>query len=253
MQDNNQKFINAYYLAKDCVKKENVIGIQKEKILHKTIKYYLCSDDNTHEVKINKLSNGVLYADVLENNVIYEVQTSNFNKLRKKLDCFLTNYIVTIVYPIAHKKIIYKIDDNGVISKPHKSPKIGSIFDLFKELYKIKSYLKNPNLNLKILLVDLDEYRQVMVKKHFKSKGYKRQIQIPQNLYLEINLNNNSDYQNIIHNLNLTRQFTSEDLAIKAKITKAKAMLTLNILLYLEVVKRVGKDGNSYVYELVYN
>ena len=41
MQDNNQKFINAYYLAKDCVKKENVIGIQKEKILHKTIKYYL--------------------------------------------------------------------------------------------------------------------------------------------------------------------------------------------------------------------
>ena len=38
---------------------------------------------------------------------------------------------------------------------------------------------------------------------------------------------------------------------MKAKITKAKATLTLNILLYLEVVKIVGKDGNRYIYELV--
>ena len=251
MQDNNQKLIHAYHLAKEFIKKENVIGIQKEKILHKTMKYYICSDDNKHEVKINKLSRGVFYADVFENNVIYEIQTSNFNKLRKKLDCFLTNYVVTIVYPIAHRKIIYKIDDNGVISNPKKKTKIGSIFDAFKELYQIKLYLKNPNLNIKILLIDLDEYRQVMVKKYFKNKGYKRQIQIPQNLYVEINLNNNNDYQTIMNNLHLTKQFTSEDLAMKAKITKAKATLTLNILLYLEVVKRVGKDGNRYIYELV--
>ena len=61
----------------------------------------------------------------------------------------------------------------------------------------------------------------------------------------------NNDYQTIMNNLHLTKQFTSEDLAIKAKITKAKATLTLNILLYLEVVKRVGKDGNRYIYELV--
>ena len=108
MQDNNQKLIHAYHLAKEFIKKENVIGIQKEKILHKTMKYYICSDDNKHEVKINKLSRGVFYADVFENNVIYEIQTSNFNKLRKKLDCFLTNYVVTIVYPLAHRKIIYK-------------------------------------------------------------------------------------------------------------------------------------------------
>ena len=61
----------------------------------------------------------------------------------------------------------------------------------------------------------------------------------------------NNDYQTIMNNLHLTKQFTSEDLAMKAKITKAKATLTLNILLYLEVVKRVGKDGNRYIYELV--
>ena len=40
---------------------------------------------------------------------------------------------------------------------------------------------------------------------------------------LEINLNNNNDYQTIMNNLHLTKQFTSEDLAMKAKITKAKA------------------------------
>ena len=39
----------AYDLACSFEAKEQVIGIQKEKILHKTLKYYLCPDDTKHE------------------------------------------------------------------------------------------------------------------------------------------------------------------------------------------------------------
>ena len=69
----------AYDLACSFEAKEQVIGIQKEKILHKTLKYYLCPDDTKHEIKITKENKGVLYADILLDNVIYEIQTRSFN------------------------------------------------------------------------------------------------------------------------------------------------------------------------------
>lgn len=249
MLENDQLAI-AYQKAKEFTISENVIGIQKEKILHKTLKYYLDPDFHHHEIKIKKTTKGYLYADIYDGKMIYEIQTAGFDKLRDKLTNFLTTYEVTIVHPIPYKKNLYKIDEKGEITGPKKSPKTGNVFEVFKELYKIKPYLKNPHLKLKILLINVDEYRLLTPKKYYHQKGYKKEIQIPKTLIAEIDLNCKEDYLKILNKAHLEEEFTSKSFAKTLKISLAKAQVALNILNYLEIIQKVGKKGQSYLYQI---
>ncbi len=248
MLKNNYTLEEAYQKASEFEAKEQIIGIQKEKILHKTLKYYLCNNEDNHEVKIKKSAKGVLYADICIENEIYEIQTRGFNKLRDKLTEFLNEYNVTIVHPIAYKKNIYKIEETGEITGPKKSPKTGRVFDSFKELYKIKNYLNHPNLKLKIMLIEMDEYRNVVPKRHLRSSGYIREKQIPKNIIHIYDINSIEDYISLLKELNLPVEFTSNDFKKYAKISKPLATVTLNILTYVNAVERIGKTGNSYIY-----
>lgn len=240
----------AYDLACSFEAKEQVIGIQKEKILHKTLKYYLCPDDTKHEIKITKENKGVLYADILLDNVIYEIQTRSFNALRNKLNEFLKQHQVIVVYPIAYIKQITNVSNENTILSNKKSPKKGNPLEIFVELYKIKDFLKNSNLGFKIFLLDMDEYRKITTKKHYRSSGYARLVQIPKKIEKEINLINKYDYYELLKNYNFSNSFTSSDFSKITHLNTRKSRITLNVLTYLEIVKRVGKTGNSYIYEI---
>lgn len=240
----------AYNLACSFEARTQVIGIQKEKVLHKTLKYYICPDDTKHEVKITKENKGNLYADILLDNVIFEIQTRSFNALRNKLNEFLKKYHVIIVYPIAyHKQIINLSEDNTILSSK-KSPKKGNPLEIFVELYKIKNFLKNDNLGFKIILLDMDEYRKLTIKKHYRSSGYIRIVQIPKRIEREINLIDKNDYNKLLVDYNLNKTFTSTDFSKITKLNVKKSRVVLNVLSYLEVVTRVGKKGNSHIYEI---
>ena len=118
----------------------NGIGTLKEKTMHAVLKNFYEPDISHQEIKV-----GRFVADILRDDEIIEIQTRSFNAMRKKLSVFLEKYPVTIVYPIPHNKWLYWIDeDTGEVSKKRKSPKTGTFFDAFIELYKIdhnKTYL----------------------------------------------------------------------------------------------------------------
>ena len=84
---------------------ENGIGTLSEKTVHSVLKYYLEPDTSFHEVKT-----GRYVADIRTPDGIYEIQTRQFNKLRNKLEAFLPEYSVTVVYPIPHIKYLRWID-----------------------------------------------------------------------------------------------------------------------------------------------
>ena len=75
---------------------KNGIGTLGEKTLHAVIKNYLEPREELQEVRVNGY-----VADICRENQIWEVQTRNFNTLRRKLEAFLPEYKVTVVYPIA--------------------------------------------------------------------------------------------------------------------------------------------------------
>ncbi len=221
------------------------IGTLGEKTLHAALKNFYEPNDAFHEVKAEGF-----VADIMRNGEIIEVQTGNFNNLRKKLDVFLKAYNVTIVYPIIHEKWLYWINEKtGELSKKRKSPKRGSFYDAFYELYKIKPYLDNPNLRISLVLVDADEYRLLDGWSADGKKGSSRYDRIPKELVDELYIEGVSDYLCLMPK-GLPARFTASEYARQAHIAPKYARLAVNIFSYLGIVARVGKSGRSYLYEI---
>lgn len=218
------------------------IGMLSEKTLHAIIKKYLCEDSSFHEQKI-----GSYYADIFSDGEIIEIQTRSLNKLRPKLDYYLDKYKVTVVYPIVHYKYLMWIDhESGEISERRKSPRVGKIADCFFELYKIKMYLNHPNLKIKILLIDCDEYRNLNGWSKDKKRGSTRYERIPIKLIDEVDFNSPEDYNLFLNNL--PDEFTNEDLKKELKIQLKYATIATNIFKHLNLIEVKNKIGRKNLY-----
>lgn len=221
------------------------IGTLSEKTVHAVLKNYYAPDTDMHEIPIENF-----VADIYTGQEIIEIQTRAFNKMRRKLDAFLPVYPVTIVYPIPHIKWLSWIDEEtGETSPKRKSPKTGNAYMAFIELYKIRSYLSNPNLHLKVALIDMEEYRLLNGWSRDKKKGSERYDRIPVKFAEEVCIDRREDYMQFVP-YDLPETFTTKDFAKHAKIQLWLAQTVLLILTDLEIVVRVGKQGHSYLYEV---
>jgi len=221
------------------------IGTLREKTLHMILKYALEPDENKHEIKV-----GNFHADIKNDKGIIEIQTRNFNTLRKKLSCFLDENIVTIVFPIAYKKYLVWIDiENGEITKRRKSPKTGSVYEIFFELYRIKQFLIHPNLRFKIILMDIAEYRNLDGWSRDRKKGSSRHERIPENYIGTVDVNCAEDYIKLIPK-DLPENFTSFDFKINSGLSQHASQTALNVLRFVGAVEKIGKQGNRIVYKM---
>ena len=209
-------------------------GSLGEKTLHAVLKSYLEPNSDCWEVGVGKY-----IADIANDDGITEIQTRDFNRLREKLKFYLETTKVTIVHPIPGVKWLCWINpDTGEITKKRKSPKAGSIYDSFKELYKIKPFLTHPGLRIKLILLEVTEYRWLNGWSQDGKKGSTRQERIPNDILEEFYIESVEDYKKMIPP-QLMCPFTAKDYAKVAKITEARAQTALNVLYYVNGVKRM--------------
>lgn len=220
------------------------IGTLSEKTVHAILKNYYEPDEDRQEIPIYNF-----VADIFSDGEIIEIQTRQFNKLRDKLEAFLQQFPVTIVYPVPREKWIIWIDEeSGELSKRRKSPLKGNPYAVFPELYKIKSFLKNPNLRVRVAMMDMEEYKLLNGWSKDKKKGASRYDRIPTELVEEVEINCIEDYMQFVP-FDLKDRFTSKEFAKSAHISVSLAQTVLNILHHVGTVERVGKLGNLYLYE----
>lgn len=221
-------------------------GTLQEKTVHAVMKLYYEPDMDFHEVPIE----GYI-ADIYTGSRIIEIQNGNFNRLRDKLNAFLPLYPVMVVLPIPHFRwLIYMDEESGELSARRKSPITGSIYSAFPELYKIKNYLKHPNLSFAFPLIDMDEYRLLQSRGRGKRKKGSRYDRMPLSLYDETILERPEDFIQVIP-YELEEPFTVKEFAKAAHIRRDLAQITLHILHSMELVARPGKRGREYLYEVV--
>lgn len=222
------------------------IGTLSEKTVHAILKNYYEPDEEHQEIPIENY-----IADIYADGKIIEIQTAQFNRMREKLKAFLPLYPVTIVYPIPRRKRLFWIDEEtGSITQGRISPKKGTPYTVFPELYKIKAFLKHPNLHIRLVLLDMEEYKLLNGWSKDKKKGSGRYDRIPTELIEEIEITCIQDYMQFVP-YELQGSFSSKDFAKAAHIPVSLAQTVLNILYEVGTVTRVGKEKNFYLYDIL--
>ena len=221
------------------------IGTLSEKTLHAVLKMYYEPDEDNHEVAIDGY-----FADIYNEHGIIEIQTRQLNKLRDKLSVFLNEYQVRVVYPMPYEKYLSWIEpETGDIISRRKSPKRCSMYDAMFELYKIKAFLKNQNLKVTLLLIDMEEYKLLNGWSYDKKRGSTRYDRVPVGIRRIVKFDRIEDYMQLVP-ADLKEDFTVKDFAMAAGVSVEASRYTLNILNYLEIVKRTGRVKNGYVYNV---
>lgn len=184
------------------------IGTLREKRLHAAIKRYLCPIDACHERPVGDLLMGEedseapvkkrrMVADILTDGHIMEVQTGGFFPLKQKVGWYLTHTPcrVTVVHPIPAVRYLSWIDpEDGSIISRRKSPKRGRVRDVAKELYWLSDFIGDPRFSLRLLLIELEEYRMADGWSRDGKRGSNRYERFPTALLGDITLRSPADY-----------------------------------------------------------
>lgn len=219
------------------------IGTLSEKTLHAVLKNYYAPDVGMQEIPIENF-----IADIYTGSEIIEIQTRSFNNMRRKLSAFLPICPVTIVYPIPRVKWLSWIDEEtGEATPRRRSPKRGNAYQAFAELYKIRPFLSDENLKFRFALIDMQEFRLLNGWSRDRKRGSDRYDRIPEVFAEEICISRREDYAQFIPH-GIREPFTAKEFAGCAGISARLARTALLLLTELDIVGRIGKQGNSYLY-----
>lgn len=222
------------------------IGTLSEKAVHAVLKNYYDPNEDHQEIPIDNY-----VADIYAYGQITEIQTRQLGRLRDKLKTFLPQYQVTVVHPIILEKYLICTDKKtGLLAKKRKSPKKQTVYDAFPEFYQIRMFLKDPNLKLKLALINLEEYRLVNYGDWDISRASSTFDQVPSALVEEVEINCLQDYMQFVPS-ELVGPFNSRTFAKAAKISIELSQKVLNVLYNVGILTRVGKEGNLYLYEVL--
>ncbi len=225
-------------VLKAIERERTTIGTLNEKLIHHTLKCYYC-DDPDQEVKI-----GGFYADGAGENGIFEIQSANFSYLAKKLSQMLRVSHVTVVYPYA--KITHSYAINGqtgeVLSAVTRTD--NSFSKLFLELYRLKGFITNPNLTVRIAFLEIDKKTYYKDSTRRRTRGMRKE-KFPLALLREIRLESGNDYRIFLPE-GLPSEFTKAEFQKLCRPTDASIMLS--VLEFAGVVKRSGKRGRELLF-----
>lgn len=221
------------------------IGTLSEKMLHKTLKYYFEPDERNHEVEY--LGS---VADILNEDGIIEIQTRSFDKLIPKLEKFLPEKRVTVVYPIIERKSICRIDlETGESLPPRKSSKKGRATDALAEIAMIRRFIPCNNLRIFLVFLDAEETRMLTrIKKVGRHKTDKIDC-APTSINRILELCNARDFALLLPK-KLPSEFTASEFEGLSRIHSIGLHNSLMFLMQMGILAREKRGGRAYIYTI---
>jgi len=221
------------------------IGILKESSLHASLKNWYFEPGDNLETEVD----GSI-VDLVRGEMCIEFQTRHLYAIKKKVLKLMDAHPVRIVYPLPLEKYIMRIDMNteAVLGR-RKSPKKGSLFDIFNELVRITQLVSLENFSFEIVFI-LEE--QVLVNDgagSWRRKGWsvgdRRLIEVVgSSLFARLD-----DYKKIIPK-DLREPFSVLDLAQAIHRPRYLASKMAYSLREMNAIEIVGKKGKAYIYKM---
>jgi len=134
---------------------EGGIGTYKERSQHKVLKYFFEPDPAFHEVPLRSY-----IADICRDDQIYEIQTSGFENLTSKLEDFLTDHHVTIIFPAPIvKTVIWTDPETGESISGRRIRRNGDKFKLLSELLHISRFISEEKIKIVVVKTEINDMR----------------------------------------------------------------------------------------------
>jgi hypothetical protein len=221
------------------------IGSLNEKSLHAALKAWCVQPGDRTEVPVD----GYII-DIVRGELLIEVQTRNFSAIKNKLLTLTTQHPVRLVYPIAQQKWIVKLPKDGHSRQSRRrSPKRGTLLQIFEELVSFPELLANPNFSLHVVSIQEEEVRCYDRRRGWRRKGWitheRRLLHIMEEHFFE-----NPEDMEILIPADLPDMFTTADLANALNTSRRFAQKMAYCLDRIHLFTRAGKRGNAIVYVL---
>ena len=219
------------------------IGELNERSLHRALKERYAVDGSETERVIDGF-----VTDVAAGDRIIEIQTSSFGPLRNKLTRLLDAHPVTLVHPIARDRYLVRVgDDPALPSARRRSPKHGTVFDVFSALVSIPSLLAHPNLTLEVVMTIEEEVRAPSERRGRWRRGWTRVDRRLVDIVETHTVASMADLFAMI-DARLPETFTTHDIAAAMRSTRSLAQQAAYCFRESGVSEICGKDGNALVY-----
>ena len=219
------------------------VSALNEKPLHAALKEWYAQAEDRLEVAVD----GYII-DIVRDDLLIEVQTRNFAALKHKLIRLTAHHPVRIVYPIAQEKWIVRLahDGQGTLSR-RRSPKRGTLDQVFHELVRLPHLFATGNFSLHVLLIQEEELRRYDRKKGWRRRGWvtheRRLLQVlDQRLFAAP-----VDVAALLPST-LDETFSAADLASAMDRSIRLAGRMAYCLREMGAIQRVGKRGNALLY-----
>lgn len=221
------------------------INMKNESSLHSSIKKWYYKPGDRLEVKVDNF-----FADIVRDDVIIEIQTKNFGAIRKKLYMLLENYKVKLVYPIPVEKYIIKLSPSSSVVSRRRSPKKGSIIDVFDELVSMPDIINHENFSLEILMI----VEESIFCKDGKGSWRRNGDSIVDRKLLDVTssrvFEKKEDFAAFLPE-NLSTPFTNRLLSQTAHYPLHKVRKLTYCLKKMGLIKEVGKKGNALLFDVL--
>jgi hypothetical protein len=224
-------------------KPQSRIGTERESSLHRALKFRYAGAAERTEASLG----GYVCDGISEAGEILEIQTGSFGPLKRKAPELSALGVVRIVHPIIVSSRIELYDGEGVLLSRRKSPRKGTIWDLFKALLYAPELPLNPNIRIELVLVDIRERRIRDGRGSWRRRGISVVDRELTACHGSLPLHGIGDYGCFIP-FPEHEEFTVKLLGDRARISPAIARKTLYVLTKLGVTERIGKEGNAFRY-----
>jgi hypothetical protein len=215
-----------------------------EHSLHSAIKDWYALPGDRFEVRV-----GDFIVDIVRDALLIEIQTRNFAAIKKKLRKLLEHHRVRLVYPIAQRRWIVHVTESGEFVRRRKSPRKGRLADLFYELVRTPTLVKEENFSLDILLIDEEEVRCNDGKGSWRRRGVsikdRKLIAVKSSTLLE----DEADFLGFLPK-DFTTPFTNKTLAKRSGVSINLARRITYCLRKMGAINTVGKRGKELIFEV---
>ena len=217
-----------------------------ETSLHQQLKDLYAGDKGETEVRLGRYR-----IDAVLGNELVEIQHGSLGAIRDKIRDLLDDHKVRVVKPIVASKMLVKRKAKGgpEISR-RRSPKQGSLLDLFDELVHFTNVFPHRRLTLEVVLVDIEEHRYPG---HGRRRRWRREDHQREDQHL-VEVRETYKFRTArdlwkLAPKDLPKPFHTGDLAEQLGVGRWVAQKMAYCFREMKIVRQVGKSGNALLYE----